>query len=189
MIPGLSLIEDFITPDFESRLIASIDALPWDDSLHRRLQQYGQRYDHRARSIAGEDLGPLPPSLQPLCSTLGELLDGTPNQVIINEYLPGQGISKHIDSAAYFGEVVVSLSLLSGATIRFDDQAPAEDRQRHSLYLRPRSLLILKKDARYKWRHEIPKRSADPVGKSMIERSRRISVTFRTVLAAKRSYA
>lgn len=183
-IPGLSLFEDFISPDFEAQLVTTIDAQAWDDKLHRRVQQYGHRYDHMARSLADSDLGPLPEWLGPLSSLIEGPMGGSPNQVIINEYLPGQGISKHIDSSEFFGEVVISLSLLSGATVRFVDLHPPEIRKRHSLYLRPRSLLVLKGEARYKWRHEILKRRVDPVGESMLERSRRVSVTFRSVREA-----
>lgn len=179
MIPGLSLFEDFITPQVETQLTADIDSLPWDDSLHRRVQQYGPRYVHRTGSMAGDGLRPIPTCLQALIARLGAIMGEVPNQIIINEYLQGQGIAKHIDSPEFFGEVIASLSLLSGAMMRFDDLGPPEIRKRHELYLQPRSLLVLRDEARSQWRHEVPKRSADPVGKSMIERSRRISVTFR----------
>jgi alkylated DNA repair protein alkB family protein 8 len=39
----------------------------------------------------------------------------TPNQVTVNEYIPGQGISPHVDTHTPFGEFIFSLSLGAGA--------------------------------------------------------------------------
>ena len=38
-------------------------------------------------------------------------------------------------------------------------------------------------DARYRWTHEIPKRKYEPGPAGRVERRRRISLTFRKVLA------
>ena len=48
-----------------------------------------------------------------------------PNQVTFNEYLPGQGISQHIDTRAAFGAAICSLTL--GSDIVMALQARAED--------------------------------------------------------------
>lgn len=182
MIPGLSLIEEFIGADREAQLTEWIDSKPWDDRLHRRVQQYGHRYDHRSRSLDESYLGPLPELLGGLARDLEPYFGKVPNQVIINEYLPGQGISKHIDCPRCFGPVVLSLSLQSGAMMRFDDHQPLDLRRRHELYLPRRSLLILKDEARYEWRHEIVKRRSDKLGDEERVRERRISVTLRRAL-------
>lgn len=47
-----------------------------------------------------------------------------------------------------------------------------------SIYLEPRSLLILKSDLRYKWKHGIAGRKSD----DGIKRGRRVSLTFRNVI-------
>ena len=47
-----------------------------------------------------------------------------------------------------------------------------------SIYLEHRSLLILKDDARYKWKHGITPRKID----NGVRRGRRISLTFRKVI-------
>ena len=46
------------------------------------------------------------------------------------------------------------------------------------IYLRPASLLILKGDARYKWKHGIAARKSD----NGLKRQRRISLTFRKII-------
>ena len=48
--------------------------------------------------------------------------DGT-DQTIINEYLPGQGISSHIDCEPCFEDTIVSLSLGSGCIMDFTNKS------------------------------------------------------------------
>lgn len=50
--------------------------------------------------------------------------------------------------------------------------------------LEPRSVMVLKDVARYKWTHEIPARKSDVIDGGKVERSRRISLTFRKVIRA-----
>ena len=77
-------------------LLARIDAHAWSTELSRRVQHYGYAYDYKAREVTQSSyLGPLPDWLGALA---GELVsDGhfrqPPDQVFINEYLPGQGIA------------------------------------------------------------------------------------------------
>ncbi|MFN3504526.1 MAG: alpha-ketoglutarate-dependent dioxygenase AlkB, partial [Allorhizobium sp.] len=116
MPPGASLTADWITPQQEAALIAFLYAGAWSGELKRRVRHFGYRYDYRARRATGESrIGPLPDMLQGLAERL--VADGrfaaVPDQVIANEYLPGQRISAHVDCEPCFGEVIASLSLLS----------------------------------------------------------------------------
>jgi alkylated DNA repair dioxygenase AlkB len=54
--------------------------------------------------------------------------------------------------------------------------------QKTSLFLPPRSLLLLQGDARYHWQHGIAKRKSDVVDGVKIQRRRRVSLTFRSVV-------
>jgi alkylated DNA repair protein alkB homolog 8 len=54
-------------------------------------------------------------------------------------------------------------------------------RKKH-LWLPPRSLLVLRGDARYKWGHGIACRTCDKVNGVLIPRGRRVSLTFRQAL-------
>jgi alkylated DNA repair dioxygenase AlkB len=48
--------------------------------------------------------------------------------------------------------------------------------------LEPRSLVVLKGEARYGWMHGIPARKSDDVEGRTLKRSRRVSLTFRKVI-------
>ncbi len=52
------------------------------------------------------------------------------------------------------------------------------DKTKHAILLKPRSLLVFKNEARYKWQHGIAARKSD----NKIIRNRRISLTFRKVI-------
>lgn len=102
---------------------------------------------------------------------------GYPDQIIVNEYLPGQGISEHIDCTPCFGGTICSLSLGSSCLMDFTKGA-----LKQSILLEPRSLLILKSDSRYLWKHGIASRRIDKLRSLQIKRERRISLTFRNVI-------
>jgi len=178
-ISGLSYLPGFITADQSAALIAEIDNQAWRADLKRRVQHYGYIYDYRARAISKEmKLGPLPDWLSGLVAKLTEtgIFETTPDQVIINEYEPGQGISAHIDCVPCFGDVIASLSLGSAVDMSF-----RKDREAINLRLEPQSLLVLGGEARFKWQHAIASRKSDKVDNTRVSRSRRVSLTFRTV--------
>jgi alkylated DNA repair dioxygenase AlkB len=165
-INGLTYIPNYITTEQEQFLITQIDAQPWLNDLKRRIQQYGYKYDYTARKITADlKIGDVPNWLK-VC----DVMDC--DQVIVNEYQQGQGITPHIDCIPCFTDTVCSLSLLSSCEMVFEHENTNE---KHTIILEPRSLLILKDEARYKWKHSIPAR------KSNIK-ERRVSVTFRKVV-------
>ena len=81
-----------------------------------------------------------------------------PDQIIINEYQSGQGISAHIDCVSCFEETIASLSLGSPCIMEFSH---TRTQQKIPLLLEPRSLIILSGDARYHWQHALPVRKTD----------------------------
>jgi alkylated DNA repair dioxygenase AlkB len=171
-IQGLSYMPNFISQEEEKELLLIIDSKPWDTTLKRRTQQYGYKYDYSGTNNTSvkQHIGPLPSWLDFLQQRLKMKFD----QVIINEYEPGQGISAHIDSKM-FGNVIISVSLGSHTTMKFKNVYSKEERE---MLLQPLSALVLTDKARYEWLHSIPCRKKDD-GK---ERGRRVSITFRTVL-------
>ncbi|MBL4539350.1 MAG: alpha-ketoglutarate-dependent dioxygenase AlkB [Oceanicaulis sp.] len=179
--PGARLIDDFIDQIEAQNLLAAIDAEAWRSDLKRRVQHYGWVYDYRARAVSSDmDLGPLPRWLAEVADHVGR--DGgfgaTPDQVIVNEYLPGQGISAHVDCEPCFGPVIASLSLSGSAEMTLRKRSTGE---RHSVILEPANLLILSGEARYNWTHDIPARKSDVIKGVRQPRTRRVSLTFRTV--------
>ncbi|MCY1056308.1 alpha-ketoglutarate-dependent dioxygenase AlkB [Nannocystis sp. SCPEA4] len=178
-VPGLTLVPEWISAALERDIVAAVDTHAWDDSLRRRVQHHGYRYAYRGRKVdAAEPLGPLPAWAAELAARLHResVFTCPPDQVIVNEYVPGQGISAHIDCVPCFGPVVASLSLGSGAVMEL---SPPDPGPRAVVWLPPRSLLVLADDARYRWRHAIPARRSDP---DRGPRGRRLSLTFRTVV-------
>jgi alkylated DNA repair dioxygenase AlkB len=171
-IPGLRYLPDYITQAQEQELAAAIDAEPWNTNWERRRQLYGATYGRQDEAVR-----PIPDWGQDLAARmhLEGLGERQFDQMLINEYLPGQGIAFHLDYEP-FDRTVVSLSLLSACVMDF--RHVAGDR-RESLLLEPRSLLVLSDEARYQWQHGIARRKNDKWQGETIRRLRRLSVTYR----------
>ena len=137
----------------------------------------GYRYDYRARKVDHSMyLGLLPEFLFRIATRLFELqlVPQLPDQAIINEYLPGQGITPHIDCEPCFGGSIATVSLGSVYTM---DLADTQSDVEKFVRLELGSCLVFSKAARYCWKHGIKARKSD----NGIARGRRVSVTFRTV--------
>ncbi|MDW6062218.1 alpha-ketoglutarate-dependent dioxygenase AlkB [Streptomyces sp. FXJ1.4098] len=133
-VPGLRYIADWLAPDAGAALLAGIDAASWSAQLKRRVQHYGHRYDYGRRAVAtvAADASqptapPLPVWARELAARLVDegLLDREADQVIVNEYRPGQGISAHVDCVPCFGPVVAAISLGSSCLMDFTDPTTA----------------------------------------------------------------
>lgn len=182
LISGLTTFADYISPEQEVALLTQIDQQPWLPDLKRRVQHYGYKYDYTARRVnASMKVGEIPDWLAEYAEKLHAegLFPDFPDQVIINEYLPGQGIAPHIDCVPCFEETIASLSLGSSYVMDFTH---AETAEKNSVLLEPRSLIVLSKQARYEWKHGIAARKTDRYQGQVISRGRRISLTFRKVV-------
>lgn len=116
------------------------------------------------------------------------------DQATVNEYMPGRGISAHVDTHQAFQDGVVSVSILDDIVMEFSWAVPGDSRyyatteeeyairsKTHYLVLPRRSLLLIRGEARYAWSHRIPARTTDLVEQVRKERSRRLSITYRSV--------
>lgn len=186
-IPGLVYVPQFIAPECRDALVARVDREPWRRDLERRVQHYGWRYDYRARTVTRDmRIGPLPEWLRGIARRLYAetgVFDRVPDQAIVNEYLPGQGIAMHADRQC-FGPAVATISLcdewrMDLRPVRTGTGAPA------TILLEEGSALLLTGESRRTWLHGIAKRASDPAGHGRRLRRRRISLTFRTVLSAR----
>ncbi|XP_057963939.1 alkylated DNA repair protein ALKBH8 homolog isoform X7 [Malania oleifera] len=131
---------------------------------------------------------------------LGNAEDLVLDQLTVNEYPPGVGLSPHIDTHSAFEGSIFSLSLAGSCVMEFrrysegawlprhasDPDKKLEDPEncstvvRRAIYLPPRSMLLLSGEARYAWHHYIPHHKVDIVKDKMIRRGlRRVSFTFR----------
>lgn len=171
-IPGLAYIPYYVTEHEERQLVAAIDTEPWDTSWDRRRQPYGASYGKQTE--AGRAIPPWGVALARRMHEEG-LSERPFDQMLVNEYLPGQGIAWHRDYDP-FDRTVVSLSLLAACVMDF---RPIKTGRRASLLLQRRSLLVLSDAARYDWEHGIARRKNDRWHGIVIPRARRLSVTFR----------
>jgi len=183
VIDGLVYVPGYLPSEGQQPLLAIIDDQPWRTDLRRRVQHYGYRYDYTRRTVdPGQYLGPLPDWAAALAGKLHA--DGFAprplNQVIVNEYEPGQGISPHVDCVPCFADTILSISLGSACLLTMS--LPSGD-DRADILLEPGSLLVLSGPARYGWRHGIAPRKTDRWRGRTLTRNRRVSLTFRTVLS------
>ncbi|NEO98801.1 MAG: alpha-ketoglutarate-dependent dioxygenase AlkB [Symploca sp. SIO2E9] len=181
-IPGLIYIPKYINIDEQTKLLNIIDQQAWSIKLQRRIQHYGYRYDYKKGSLTSSRyLGSLPDWAQFFASRfLSEHLTAKiSDQLIVNEYQPGQGISSHIDCIPCFGNTIAVLSLASACVMNFTH---SQTKEKAALPLLSGSLLVLKGEARYNWQHSIIGRKQDNYGGRQFVRNRRVSLIFREVL-------
>jgi alkylated DNA repair protein alkB family protein 8 len=185
--PGLRLVEDFLSEDEEAALLNQLDEEgSWDDRLSRRVQHYGYEFDYQSRkALAGHPMIPFPALAQRTLQRIADELcpDAVNlNQLTVNEYLPGQGISAHIDTHSCFGDMMLSVSLGADILMRFiPASAHVSQQERLSFWLPRRSVLIMEGPSRFAFKHAIPLRKTDSVDGEIVKRERRVSLTFRSI--------
>ena len=173
-IPGATYVPEFISAEEECDLLRHIERGTWTHEFARRRQHYGIAYGKQDFTKPT----PLPPWIEEIARRIvtAGLFSRMPTQALVNEYTPGQGISAHKDYEPF--DEVASLSLASGCLMEF---AKLKRDRIKSIWLEPRSLLVLTGEARHKWTHAIRPRLADVVDGVKIARERRLSLTLRTI--------
>ena len=174
--PGLVLKNNLVTEEEEAALVAFLDGQPWEDDIKRRVQHYGYAFDYTTRSVnpSFAVVKPIPAVIRQFFSRMN--LPFEPDQITVNEYVPGVGIKPHIDTHSAFTDGIASLSLLSA--VSFDMR---RDSDRFSLGIPARSLLLMTGEARYAWAHAIAARRTDVFENELVIRQRRLSLTLRQV--------
>jgi len=160
-----------------------IDANSWLNDLQRRVQHYGYKYDYKARRIDHTmRIGDLPSWGLEIAQGLYNdgHFDGLPDQLIINEYKAGQGISRHIDCEPCFEDTIISISLGDPIIMNFINTLVKDEVI--EVLLEPRSIVILKSEARYRWQHEIRPRKTHTYKGRKYPLKRRVSLTYRRVI-------
>lgn len=182
-LPGLFLYPDLIDEARETQLLNEIDNQVWIVDYLRRLQYYGYRNELEKPY----DLIPfpvlMPPHMEQLSKELVErkIILLQPDQVIINEYVPGEGIKPHKDRA-YYENQICGVNLGSGCIMRF---IRGMNEQVIDVEVPRRSVYVMQDDARKKWKHAIPPRKKDNIDGQLKHRERRVSITYRKVKPSK----
>ncbi|KAL3915821.1 MAG: hypothetical protein SGPRY_007067 [Prymnesium sp.] len=159
----------WLSEEEEMELLDCVDNSPthsWTQLRGRRLQQYGgtplpsepmkvEALPAWISSVVARvvDAGVFPPSLPP-------------NHVLLNEYLPGQGIDPHRDGPLYHPLVAI-ISMGSHCTFQF----VTDDLQRQpqeSFLLPSRGLFLFEGDAYEKLLHTVPAKDADVMSNELI---------------------
>jgi len=177
-IEGMTYVPDFLTPSEQEAVFREVDRSPWRSDLKRRVQHYGYRYDYKARRVdPSMYLGSLPAFATPVAERLVEraLFPHLPDQLIVNEYLPGQGITAHVDCEPCFAGAIAMVSLGWAYEMDF---IHSKTREARTILLATGSALAISGEARYDWQHQIKARRSD----RGIPRHRRVSLTFRNVV-------
>ncbi|XP_052003424.1 alkylated DNA repair protein alkB homolog 8-like isoform X1 [Xyrauchen texanus] len=168
--PGLSVFDDFVSPEEETQLLQTVDWTSHTDDVmvqkalkHRRVKHYGYEFRYDNNNVDKDK--PLPGGLPVECDALLQkcLADGLisvlPDQLTVNQYQSGQGIPPHVDTHSAFEDTILSLSL--GAKTVMDFRHP--DGRSVAVVLPERSLLVMKGESRYMWTHGITPRKFDVV--------------------------
>nr|CAD7578426.1 unnamed protein product [Timema californicum] len=171
--PTVFYVPEFITEEEEKRLIEQVNLAPkpkWTQLAHRRLQNWGG-IPHPKGMIA-EKIPDWLLTYTRRIETLGLFEGKSPNHVLINEYLPGQGILPHLDGSLFY-PTVSTVSCGSHTVLEFhrpphSDVVPTQSdvssgHNLPSLLVEPRSLLVLQDDLYHKYRHSIAEVTRDTI--------------------------
>lgn len=94
-VPGLLYCPNFVDKSEEASLLEAIDACKWDNTLKRRVQHFGLRYDYTSKSVdRNATIEPLPSfcDLPVERMTHFNVFSTAPDQCIVN------GTSQHMFS-------------------------------------------------------------------------------------------
>eukprot|EP01112_Ceratiomyxa_fruticulosa_P010780 TRINITY_DN2866_c0_g1_i2.p1 TRINITY_DN2866_c0_g1~~TRINITY_DN2866_c0_g1_i2.p1 ORF type:complete len:191 (-),score=34.86 TRINITY_DN2866_c0_g1_i2:105-677(-) len=178
---GLDVVEDFITLEEETELLRFLDAQPWNEYARpRRTMQFGLRLDFINRKVDQNASTSIPSQINFLGNRLltNGLVSIQPDQVLVNEYLPGQGIVAHTDQPAFYREEIASISLGSNVVFEFGDKRKGITIER---LIPRRSVFVMGGEVRYHWTHCLPARERDVWENLEWVRERRVSLTFRKI--------
>ncbi|XP_012141260.1 putative RNA/DNA demethylase ALKBH6 [Megachile rotundata] len=174
-VPKLAMyVPNFITPEEEEEILRCVNNAPlpkWTQLSHRRLQNWGG-IPHPKGMIAEEIPSWLMKYVNKISSCNIFEKEKLPNHVLINEYLPGQGIMAHSDGPL-FHPIVTTISCGSHTLLdfykRLDSTQQHELNLEFSFLLERRSLLILQGDLYHHYLHSIAEKDTDVISGSIIK--------------------
>eukprot|EP01024_Parvocaulis_polyphysoides_P027012 TRINITY_DN24569_c0_g1_i1.p2 TRINITY_DN24569_c0_g1~~TRINITY_DN24569_c0_g1_i1.p2 ORF type:complete len:226 (-),score=32.80 TRINITY_DN24569_c0_g1_i1:275-952(-) len=200
LLDNVYYINDFITQQEESWLMSELkqSKTKWTELSNRRLRNYGGIVHEKGLLPA-----PMPKWINQVIKKIADfkIFDEkhTPNHVLVNSYLPGEGILPHEDGPLYHPLVCI-ISMGSSCIIRFYNKNNNENNYNsqipvQSVFLQPRSLLVFSERAYEECLHgilEVETERIDDsvanfqecgfqVGQDVEREGERISLTVRNV--------
>ena len=207
-LPGkIYCIPNFINENEESQTLKKIYEAPkikWTTLLNRKLQNWGGLPSEKG--MIAEDI---PNWLQCHINKIQDLSifeeHSKPNHVLINEYLPGQGISPHLDGNLFY-PTIATISLGSHTVLNFYEPLSESDkmtstcpslvqRLKFKVYVPQRSLILIQDKMFHHYLHGIEELLEDddddnlnipPDVQFVAKRSTRVSLTIRHVPKTRR---
>ena len=184
VIPGLLYVPEFINLELEDEMLSLLPGTPdefldWMTLNKRKVRHYGYPFDYSRNkattAVVDKDFP------QYCAGFINEYTKRYPknpklDQLTINYYEPGHGISPHIDDMQSFIGPIVVLNLGGGIVMDF-----RKGESDTTCVLEPRSLLIIQGEARTDWEHGIRARTIDVIDGLIVPRTFRWSFTFRTI--------
>ncbi|CAK8538773.1 unnamed protein product [Lathyrus sativus] len=174
-VKGLWILRNFLSVHQQSRLLSSIESEQWftQPSINQAMRFGYQNLPHWAIKLSN--------SILRSCSSSSSLfppnlLQREPlfDQMITNFYLPGEGITPHVDLLR-FEDAIAIVSLESSCVMHFTSES-----QSVPVLLTPGSLVFMFGDARYNWKHEINRKPGFQSWKGeLLNQTTRTSVTLR----------
>ncbi|KAE9028350.1 Alkylated DNA repair protein alkB 8 [Phytophthora rubi] len=186
-VPGLRFEAEFITKEQEAACVAFFErenGAHWANTIRaRQVQHFGYEFNYDTRRCDPDQpmKEPIPEVLQPIIDKIAQcgIMDGDkPDQITVNEYLPGQGIAFHLDTHSAFTTTIASLSICSEVVMDFRS---LDGGRNEGVLLPARSLAVMSGASRYKWEHAIVPRTFDVIDGKQVTRQRRVSITFRKI--------
>lgn len=186
-LPGLVILEDFISPQEEGELIALLDGtsktdkfLPWTQSRFNG-KHFGKRWgvhcSLKDRKVYPEE-NPLPQTITNIIERISalQMMNGcNPNEANAIDYrrVKGDYLKSHVDDRQLSKEHIANLSLAGDCymTFRLQKQKSSDLPQEHKVFLKRRTLQLLTGSARYDYSHGIQNED--------LLSDRRISITMR----------
>ena len=172
---GLIYRADFLSPHEEAQLVDGIAGLtlrpaPYKSYLaRRRIASFGSAYDFDAQRLNAAP--PLPGFLEPLrarvAGEFGVELERL-QHVLVTEYTPGTPLGWHRDTPEFEG--IAGVSLAGSCELRWRRFPPRSGDPVLRLEVAPRSLYLVRGDARWGWQHSVAP-----------TRELRYSITLRTL--------
>ncbi|KAL4298788.1 alkylated DNA repair protein alkB homolog 8 [Arachis ipaensis] len=173
-VKGLWICTNFLSHRHQTHLLSAINSHNWftpttnnnQAMLFGHLPPWAHHLSHLIRTSSASILP------QPLLSR-----EPFFDQMIVNMYLPGQGICPHVDLLR-FQDAIAILSLESSCVMHFTPLH--SDSLQVPVLLTPGSLVLMSGEARYQWKHQINRNPGFQLWQgNELEQSRRISITLR----------
>lgn len=159
-VPGLYLHYNFITQNEENALIRTCNTFDLVETPTNRFIRFHKELPEWAEVIINRLIE-------------WNIVKEKPDDIIIHDCMPGQGIHTILEDEDKFGDIIVIISL--GCTVQMEFRNCENKNLRYEFMVNKRSALVISGDARYKWRHGVRPRTQD----KRIRRERRLSITLK----------